>query len=282
METNVTMRSNKRSRGATAGWRRCAALVLAMAVVGCTDSPLEPSVERGGRIVLDRNVVSADSHQQVITFSARVVDERGVAVDDVPLEWIAEDPDVLESLSDGSFRTLSDGASDVVARVPRSHPSVSPEGYFANAPTARAHVRVDQVARSLVLLEGEVPTDEDDVPNLPIEVVEIWAADDTVRLTARPADAENQVVDDHATSGLQWSSVDEDVTMVDGDGTIRPVGDGDATIQVSGDGLTGEVLVRVRTTQEVSACATLEGQAEAEASACSSVQLTFVRGSAES
>ncbi len=115
-----------------------------------------------------------------------------------------------------------------------------------------------------------------------MEVVEIWAADDTVHLTARPADREGQVVDDLATSGLHWSSGDEGVTVVDADGAVRPVSDGEATVQVSGDGLAGEVLIRVHTTQEVSACATMEGRPEAETPACSSVHLTFVRGSAES
>lgn len=268
--------------GLAAPWYRGVVLALALAVAGCTDSLLQPSVETGGRIVLDQDVVMADSHQKVITLSARVLDDQGIALDDVPLEWIAEDPGVLESLSGGTFRTLTDGASDVVVRIPRSHPSVSPEGYFANIPTARAHVRVEQVARSLMLLAGEATTGDESVQGSPMEVLDLWAADDTVRLSARPADGEGQVVDDLATSGLAWSSADEDVTVVDAEGAIRPVGDGEAIIQVSGDGLTGEVLVRVRTTQEVSVCAVMEGQAEASASACSSVRLTFLRGSAES
>lgn len=283
METNVTMKSERKHVPA-AGWQRCAILAVALAVAGCTDSPLSPSVETGGRIVLDRTVVTADSHRQMITFSARVLDDRGVAMEDVTLEWLAEDPDVLEPLSDGSFRTLSDGASDVIVRIPRSHPSVSPEGYFANIPTARAHVRVEQVARSLALFTEEDAADDGTDQAVSMEIVDIWAADDTVRLAALPADGEGQVVDHLAMSGIQWSSADEAVTVVDTDGSVLPVGDGEAAIQVSGDGLTGEVLVRVRTTQEISACATMEGQAETEVetSACSAVQLTFVRGSAES
>lgn len=252
-------------------------LVLLLLGAACSDTPMAPTVEQAPRIVLDKEAVLSESHQEVITFSARVLDGSGQEVHDVPLEWESDNPEVLEALGDGAFRTLANGTASVTARVPRSHPSVAPGGYFRNVPDAEALVQVEQAARRLALFDES----ESDVPGTgsgAVTAIDIWAIDELVALAALPADDQGQTVDGFDLSGLTWTSDDESVFTVDADGTITPMGDGETTIRVSGDGLSGEIVVRVRASQSIQACARLSVGGSAGAATCSSLRLTFTRG----
>lgn len=255
---------------------------LLLVVGACSDSPMAPSVDEPPRIVLDREAVLSESHREVITFSARVLDASGREMKDVPLEWETDSPDVLEVLGNGSFRTLSNGTAGVVARVRRTHPSVSRSGYFANVADTEAHVQVEQTARRIALFNEENPEEPGEGTGA-VTAIDIWAIDELVELAAVPADGEGQVVDGFDLSELTWTSDDESVFTVDEQGNITPVGDGKTTIRVSGDGLDGEVVVRVRASQNIRTCARLRVEgAEASTSdgeACSSLRLTFTRGS---
>lgn len=255
-----------------------AALTLLFGVGACSDNPTGPTNAQAPRILLDRSAVMSDSHQDLITFTARVVgaDGRDVAI---PLEWETDNPEVLEVLGNGAFRTRANGTASVTARIPRSHPSVTTGGYFANVPDAEALVQVEQTARQLTFYGA----DEVGGPGgggASITAIDIWAIDQIVGLAAAPADRQGQVVSTQQLSGLTWSSDDESVFTVDADGNLTPVGNGETTIRVSGDGLSGSVLVRVRASQDIRACARMRiGGTDAPAvETCSTLRLTFTRG----
>lgn len=252
-------------------------VVLALTAGACSDNPMAPTIDAAPRILLDQKAVLSDSHQEVITLTARVLDGSGQEVD-VPLEWETDSPDVLEVLGDGSFRTLANGTASVTVRVPRTHPSVSPNGYFADMADAEALVQVEQTARRIAFFDEEDP-DEPGTGSSAVTAIDIWAIDELVALAALPADNEGQVVDGLDLGGLTWTSDDDDVFTVDADGTITPVGDGETTIRVSGEGLSGEIVVRVRASQQIRTCARLSvGGSTPTEESCSSLRLTFTRG----
>lgn len=258
------------------------AVVALLAVAGCSDSPMAPAGEEASRIVLDQELVTADSHREVLRFYARVYDGQGHEMAGVPLAWSVDDSGVLEALGDGAFRTLGDGTANVTVRLAGPLPSVSGDGYEDQAPHATGQVRVKQVAARLGLFVGDsLVADEDGFAAL--VALDIWAVDERPILSARPVDAQGQaLVDTAPPAEVSWQTQDPGVLTLDGSGTVLPVGDGDATILVQGEGLSGELPVRVRTTQEVQACAgatapTGSGPDEAMEQ-CASVILTFVRG----
>jgi hypothetical protein len=245
----------------------------------CSDDPMGPRMEQAPRILLDKEVVLSESHREVVTFSARILGADGREVD-LPLEWATDNTDVLEALGDGSFRTLANGTASVQVRISRSHPSVSRNGYFANVPDADALVHVEQAARRLALFNGDDGAGEPGGGSSAVTAIDVWAIDELLELAALPADEQGQVVAGFDVGALEWTSGDESIFTVDENGRVTPVGDGETTIRVSGDGLTGTIVVRVRATQSIRACARMGegGESEASAGSCSSLRLTFTRG----
>lgn len=266
----------RRTSGGAGGWGVALAALLALA--GCSDSPVAPAVDQATRIVLDRELMTAHSHRETLRFSARVYDGRGHEMEGVPLDWSVDDPDVLETLGDGTFRTLADGTARVTVRLAGHLPSVSGDGHEDQSPHAEGEVRVEQVATRLGLFLGDSLVGGED-GRAALATLDIWAVDDRPTLTARSVDAEGQAVV-HATApmGVSWQTRDPGVLTVGGAGTVLPVADGDAAILVRGDGLSGELPVRVRTTQEIRACARANSEADGGGERCASVVLTFVRG----
>lgn len=253
-------------------------LAILLLTTACSEDAMEPTIEQAPRIELNSQLVHSDSHQEFITFSARVLDRKGRQLNGIPLEWDTDNPDVLEVLGDGKFRTLTNGTATVIVRISQAYPSIGPDGYFANIPTTEAVVEVKQTARSIALFT----TDDSGAPGLRVSALGIWAIDDLRALAARPVDNAGQLVNGVELADLTWTSADERIVAVDAFGRVTPVSDGETTIRVSAGALVGEVVVRVRATQLIRTCARLRvdsGSPGSGAEACASVRLTFTRGS---
>lgn len=265
-----------RSRRFRSWVRRGGAAVALLSAVACSDSPVAPADDEARTLVLDQEALTVRSHQEVVRFSARVFDALGHEMAGVPLAWSVDAPGVLEPMGEGTFRTLADGTARITVR-PAGPGSGGDDG---RGPRATADVRVEQEATRLGLFVGEsLVRTEEGYPSL--TTLDLWTVDDRPALTARAVDAMGQAVEDGPVAAVTWTSGDPHVLTLAEDGTLVPVTDGTTTLFVQGEGLSGELAVRVRTTQEIRACLRVEDPAGSDpagsAQACASVVLTFVR-----
>ena len=214
-----------RRDGSAASWICLwASLLATAALVGACDhgpaaSPPPPPVPVATSITISPATATLESLQQTVQLTATVLDQTGRTMTGVGLTWSTSDESVATVDGTGLATSVGDGTATI--------------GAAAGAVTGTAEVTVEQ---------------------RPVEVrvspatATLTAVGDTIRLSAEALDANG-----HPAPGLElsWSTSDEAVATVDGNGLVSAVGAGTATIRASAGSLaaTAEVTVEQRATR---------------------------------
>ncbi len=186
------------------------------ATVGTLEAVFQPYVSPGplAALVLDVGDTTLTALGDTLRLHADGRDRYDNHTATAALTWMSTDPGVV-SVSAGTVVARGEGDARIVVAS------------GASADTARLTVR--QVVTTLTI-DPAAPA------LLPTE---------SVRMTAVPADARGNPVD--TTMQVTWSTSDESVATVDGDGMLHGVAAGDATVTAAAGPFTVGATVRVRT-----------------------------------
>ncbi len=183
------------------------ALTLIAACDGGTDPPVATSVTVSPAVV---ELAALGETQQL---SASVLDRNGRMIAGAPVTWASTDNSVATVSTGGLVTAAGNGSATVTAA--------------SGSASGAAGVMVAQV---LVLFEVSPSAHT------------LVSLGETVQLDAQPLDANNNVI---AGLGADWSSADESIATVDGDGLVTAVGNGAADITATTGGATATAAVTV-------------------------------------
>lgn len=148
-----------------------------------------------------------------LRFTARPVDANGNIVANATIAWSSTDEAVATIDATGLATAVGDGSADITAMI--------------RGLTAAAAVTVAQrPARVAVAPSADT----------------ILALGDTLRISARPLDANDNIV---ANATIAWSSADEAVATVDSTGLVTSIGNGTADITATAGQATGGAAITV-------------------------------------
>ncbi|MGD2070041.1 MAG: Ig-like domain-containing protein, partial [Gemmatimonadota bacterium] len=187
-----------------------ATVTFALALAACGDDGTR--VQTVSSVTVSPGSTTLVSVGATAQLSANARDADGATVEGAAFTWGSSDGDVATVDVGGLVTAVSDGTATI---------SATTEGG-----TGSATVRVAQEASSIFL---EIAADT--IP-----------AGGTTSVTARVEDAGGSNV---ATPDLAWSSSDDGVATVDGDGMVTGIAEGEATIRAAQDGADASVEVVV-------------------------------------
>ena len=170
-------------------------------------------MQSAGRIVLEPSSATLMSLGETLQLSATVQDANGQAVEDAAIAWSSSDEGVATVSAQGLVAAVSNGAATITAR--------------SGSASATVTVTVMQSAGRIVI----EPTS-----------ATLRSLGETVKLTASVLDANGQAVEDAA---LSWSSSDDGVATVSGQGLVTAVSNGTATITVRSGSASATATVTV-------------------------------------
>ncbi len=203
-------------------------LAATLTLVGCADrlvSPLDPS--GASQIQLDPSSATPTSLNEIVQFTARVLDRNGAEISAVPLAWTSSDPTVLVSEGNGRFRTRGNGNAIVTVGLAQDN----------RGPKQTAQVVVRQQPTEI---------------RFSADSLVLSAIGQTVGLQARAFDAlGSEYVDAIAKV---WRSENPAIATVDNEGTVTAKGDGEVVISVQVGELTKAVVTRVSSTVRIGGC----------------------------
>ena len=127
------------------GWRVGLGAGLAL-LTACGADPVRPNDSVPTRLSLAVGSIQLASLGDSAVVRPQVYDQHGLVMAGVPMQWTLSTDGVLEPLGDGSFRAVGNGDVTIRATVNLGPTGVRPDGYWANALTATAKVRVEQRA----------------------------------------------------------------------------------------------------------------------------------------
>jgi hypothetical protein len=173
-----------------------------------------------------------------VSLTARVFDPAGRELPGAILDWEVSNPEILEPVSPGVFRSRANGNATVRARVRSGSEAGSPAGGHARTgPAAELTIRVQQAAARIDF--GEAP-------------LNLWSINQVVQLHAVVLDARGTPVAD--APPITWSTPGGTVISIAQDGRVRAVGDGSTTIMAVAGGVTGTSPVAVYSTIPYETC----------------------------
>lgn len=185
--------------------------LLLLALIGACDGGTEPPAAVSIRISPQSVELSAIGETQQLT--ASVLDRNGQAIAGAPVTWASNDHSVATVSAGGLVTAAGNGSAAITATS-------------GNA-SGGTGVRVTQV---LVLFEVSPSAGT------------LVSFGETLQLDARPLDANNNLI---PGVSVDWSSADESVATVDGNGLVTAIGNGSADITATGGGSTATAAVTV-------------------------------------
>ncbi len=175
---------------------------LVVATLSCGTEPPTPTTVTVSPATAEFTAVGSTSN-----FTAEVLDQNGVAMSEVALEWSSSDPGVVQVDASGVATSVANGTAMVTAR--------------ARTASDAATVVVVQVVAGVVVTPDSV---------------EFNVLGEMALLSAEARDANGNAVEDAAVT---WSSSDPWVAAVDSDGLVTSVYRGVADIVAEHDVITG-------------------------------------------
>ncbi len=167
-------------------------------------------------IVLSPEAATLTEIGATTQFTATVLDEDGIEIEDAVVAWASSDTDIAVVDEDGVVEAVAEGTANITAE--------------SGDASASAEVTVDLSAAvpAEIVLSPEAAT-----------ITEIGA---TTQFTATVLDEDGIEIEDAVVT---WASSDTDIAVVDEDGLVEAVAEGTATITAeSGDAsASGEVTV---------------------------------------
>ncbi len=185
--------------------------LIFLALIAACDGGTEPPAAVSIRISPQSVELSAIGETQQLT--ASVLDRNGQAIAGAPVTWASNDHSVATVSAGGLVTAVGNGSAAITATS-------------GNA-SGGTGVRVTQV---LVLFEVSPSAGT------------LVSFGETLQLNARPLDANNNLI---PGVSVDWSSADESVATVDGNGLVTAVGNGSADITARGGGSTATAAVTV-------------------------------------
>lgn len=245
-------------------WRRMTVLALVVGAAACGDDPLAPGGVEIGDVSIELATpaaVTLESLGEAFTIDARVLGPDGQERSEWELAYRSEVPGVLEpSGAVGGFHSAGAGETRVWVEV---------AGHAGTGPSAQVTVTV--APKPVALRIGTAaPIDADD------GVITLWAIGQETILPVWTADANGNPIAP-VRAGLEWSTDDDGVSLVDHEGRLEAVTDGVTQVRVAAEGMSGLATVEVRASLELSSCVEM---ASAGQSACGSKGVTFLHGKA--
>lgn len=191
-------------------WRRGPAVVV-LALIAACDGGTEPPVAASVNVSPSSVQFGALGESQQL--SASVLDSNGQVIADAPVTWASTDNSVATVNTSGLVTAAGNGSAGVTAS--------------SGSASGNAAVTVAQV---LVLFEVS-PSAET-----------LVSFGETLQLAARALDANNNVI---PGLSVEWSSANEAVATVDGDGLVTAVANGTADITAASGGSTATAAITV-------------------------------------
>jgi hypothetical protein len=181
-----------------------------------SDHPLAPSgalPERLYASVAATSMLTSLGDSAVVR--ARVVDAAGNEITGTPLAWNVSDPDVLESLGGGVFRSRANGTTVVRVTVDPSATGARPSGYFADRLIDSVVVTVQQQPARIIAVSADTA---------------FTLLGQSRSMAVRITDARgHQLLAGFAPS---WYTSDRAVAVVDSTGRVRTLGNGTTQLTV--------------------------------------------------
>jgi peptidoglycan/xylan/chitin deacetylase (PgdA/CDA1 family)/type 1 fimbria pilin len=202
------------TRGAGRVEVRAFLALAALLVTSCGDDGAAPVVPVPTSLLLEPSAVVLEAIGQSEQVRARVLDQDGRPMPDVPAEWVSDDPAVASVSPTGSVTAVANGATTI--RV--------------GAGDVEATLTVTVTQRVVALAAG---TDS----------LLFRDPGDTATVTVAARDAEAVEVDE---PGIVWASSDTSVARVSETGHVEAVGTGTAELTVTAGTASATVTVRVR------------------------------------
>jgi len=171
------------------------------------------SEEGAEAIVLSEDNVEFDALGETLTVLVKKVDGDGSEVEDYPVNWRSENPDVVTVDSQGKLTARAQGTTNVIA-----------DADCCGEETVKVTVR--QVVTAVAITAGA----------LTLQVGETTTFDATAK------DANGHEV---PGASFEWSSSDRGVATVDQKGKVTARDDGDASIRAAVEDAVGDVEVTV-------------------------------------
>jgi uncharacterized protein YjdB len=198
-----------------------------MAFTACSNDSTGPAPPQAAQIQLEPASAIAVSLGETIQFTARVLDQDGTALSQIPLTWSSSDTTVLVSEGNGRFRARANGIAFAAVELTNDQ----------RLPKQTAEVVVRQLAARIVFSS---------------DTLTLYAIGQIATIQARVLDAlGNDLV---GTAAPTWSSADPRVATVDQSGTVTATGDGEILITLQSGEMSKSFITRVAATVRVAGC----------------------------
>jgi hypothetical protein len=228
--------------------RGIAVALLTAVFIACADGPTGPGTPHPAQIQLEPASATAASLGEIIQFSARVFNQNGAVLSQIPLAWTSSDTTVLVSEGNGRFRARANGTALAMVGLTNDE----------RVPKQTAEVVVRQQAARITSSS---------------DTLTLYAIGQTASIQARVLDAlGNDLV---GTAAPTWRSANLGVATVDGSGAVTATGDGETVITLQSGQLSKSFITRVSAIVRVAGCVSSADVVGAEK--CSSVLLTVRR-----
>ena len=185
-------------------------------VVACGDGATEPpppDPPRATAVAVTPATAEFAALGETVQFTASVRDQNGREMAGAVVTWTTGNAAVATVDASGLVRAAGNGTATITAT--------------AGAASGSASVTVVQAVRSVVVSPA---------------VDTLWAAGDTLRLTAAAYDANEHVV---AEAEFSWASSDTAIATVDASGLVTGIGSGEVEISASSSGVAGRASLTV-------------------------------------
>ena len=186
-------------------------LMALLGAGGCGDDPVE--LPEAATITVSPAEATLLSIGETVQLSATVKDQNGEIMTDVAVTWTSRDTTVATVDGNGLVTAAGNGTGTVEAS--------------AGTASGLASTTVDQRPAEVRVSPEEVT---------------LVSFGEAVQLSAEALDANGHMIQG---ANFTWSSDDESVATVDGDGRVVAIGNGAATIEVSAEGAAGTSDVTV-------------------------------------
>ena len=169
--------------------------------------------QTAGSITIDPDMATLMSIGETVQLTATVLDQNGQSVSDAVVAWSSGDEEVATVSGQGLVTAVGNGLAVITAR--------------AGSASATASVTVRQTVVSITI-DPDMAT--------------LMSIGQTVQLTASVLDQNGQPVSDAVVA---WSSGDEEVATVSGQGLVTAVGNGTADITARAGGASATAMITV-------------------------------------
>jgi len=227
-------------------------------LAGCSDSPTGTDVSEPARIMLTYDGATIESLNQDFQVDVRVLDDDGVEMTGVPLNWTIGNPSVIQSVGGSTFRSLANGVTTL---------EVSTQVQSGGELRKSVAISVQQKPAALAMgPEALSPT--------PGGVITLWSLGQTLDLEAWSVDAMGNPVASVA-SALTWHSEDGSVSTVSQSGTVTALNPGRTVIGANSSILAGSVEIHVDAVLTLEVCAVNPNGREGNREVCTQAGITF-------